>query len=74
MALKYAEVARYTRDPATPLPYLLLDDLFSELDQRRAAHLTDLLANYPTVVTTTDATQLDDRLRDQALVVDLADA
>lgn len=36
-------------------PILLLDDVFSELDGARRRALTDLMANYQTFITTTDA-------------------
>lgn len=72
LALKHAELALYRRQEGALLPYLLLDDLFSELDQRRARHLVKLLAGYPTIVTTTDATLLDTSLRDQAAILELS--
>ena len=36
-------------------PLFLLDDVFSELDGSRRRHLVDLLKNYQTIITTTDA-------------------
>ena len=71
IALKHAELALYKDRELEVPPFLLLDDLFSELDQNRSSHLTNLLHDYPTIVTTTDATLLDDRLRDEALILDL---
>ncbi len=47
--LKIIETARDTT------PFLLLDDVFSELDGRRRHALTDYLAPYQTFITTTDA-------------------
>jgi DNA replication and repair protein RecF len=71
IALKHAELELYKERELEVPPYLLLDDLFSELDQNRSSHLTSLLHAYPTIVTTTDATLLDDRLRDEATILDL---
>ena len=72
IALKHAELALYASLEHELPPYLLLDDLFSELDQRRSKQLTTLLTAYPTIVTTTDATLLDDRLRKSAEILDLS--
>jgi len=72
IALKHAEVLRYAARPLPVPPYLLLDDLFSELDRARSSQLTGLLAQFPTIVTTTDATALDARLLDSATVLDLS--
>ncbi len=71
IALKHAELSRYARRPTAVPPYLLLDDLFSELDRRRGTELAALLGDYPTIVTTTDATALDKRLLDSATILDL---
>lgn len=44
-----------TEQVAGSKPLLLLDDVFSELDGARRRHLAKRLANYQTVITTTDA-------------------
>ncbi|MEK7184473.1 MAG: DNA replication and repair protein RecF [Patescibacteria group bacterium] len=73
LALKQAELALHATTNSELPPYLLLDDLFSELDKRRSTQLTQLLAQYPTIVTTTDATSLDPSLREAATILDLTD-
>ncbi|HEX7260118.1 MAG TPA: DNA replication/repair protein RecF [Candidatus Saccharimonadia bacterium] len=54
LALKMAELA-YIQDHTGSKPLLLLDDVFSELDDSRRQHLLDTLGNYQAVVTTTNA-------------------
>jgi DNA replication and repair protein RecF len=49
LELKIVEVAR------GQTPFLLLDDVFSELDGKRRHTLTDYLTRYQTFITTTDA-------------------
>jgi DNA replication and repair protein RecF len=49
MELQLLEETRGSR------PLLLLDDVFSELDERRRSHLTQLVGIYQTFITTTDA-------------------
>lgn len=71
IALKQAELTLFGAHELEIQPFLLLDDLFSELDRNRSSQLTSLLHSYPTIVTTTDATLLDDRLRDEATILDL---
>lgn len=47
--LKYIEEIRHQK------PILLLDDVFSELDGKRRKHLTSLIQDHQTFITTTDA-------------------
>lgn len=49
LELHLIEAVRQTK------PLLLLDDVFSELDGKRRAHLTKFVENYQTFITTTDA-------------------
>lgn len=51
-------------------PILLLDDVFSELDETRRRHLLELTSNQQTVIATTDIGYVG-RLKDKARVVDL---
>jgi DNA replication and repair protein RecF len=53
LALKIAEI-HYLEEKTKQKPLLLLDDVFSELDTKRQAHLTELLEQYDAVITTTD--------------------
>lgn len=54
LALKIIEL-RIIEELRQTSPLLLLDDVFSELDGRRRHALTDYLAPYQTLITTTDA-------------------
>ncbi|HUC20133.1 MAG TPA: hypothetical protein VMR98_01400, partial [Candidatus Polarisedimenticolaceae bacterium] len=54
LALKMAELA-YIQDHTGIKPLLLLDDVFSELDDSRRRYLLDTLGSYQAVVTTTNA-------------------
>ncbi len=58
LALKIAELEFLTDEAEKPM--LLLDDLFSEFDLDRRSHLSRLIENYQTVLTTTDKSYLDD--------------
>ncbi len=50
LALKIAEI-RYIEKMSGIKPILLLDDVFSELDEERQAHLCKLVESYQTVIT-----------------------
>lgn len=52
-------------------PLLLLDDVYSEFDAERRAHLAKLIANYQTLITTTDLDHLSADLIKKAKVVEL---
>lgn len=54
LALKFAELDCLTRI-RRERPILLLDDVFSELDRGRQAHLLGQLSGYQTIATTTEA-------------------
>ncbi|HEX5797559.1 MAG TPA: DNA replication and repair protein RecF [Candidatus Saccharimonadales bacterium] len=54
LALKVIELGML-EDKTGSRPLLLLDDVFSELDNTRRKALTGFLSNYQTVITTTDA-------------------
>jgi DNA replication and repair protein RecF len=54
LALKFAELD-YIEEHSNRSPILLLDDVFSELDERRRAFLIARLDNHQAVITTTDA-------------------
>lgn len=63
LALKLAELDLVTAHDARP-PLLLLDDVFSELDPARRAHLVRRIAELPQAfVTTTTLDDLDPKLR-----------
>lgn len=52
-------------------PLLLLDDIYSEFDADRRAHLAKLIANYQTLITTTDLDHLSADLIKKAKIVEL---
>jgi DNA replication and repair protein RecF len=52
LVLKIAEL-KYIEDRTGEKPLLLLDDVFSELDEKRQEKLGDLLENYQCILTTT---------------------
>jgi DNA replication and repair protein RecF len=54
LALKLAELA-YIEQHSGTVPLLLLDDVFSELDDARRRYLLDTLGGYQSVITTTNA-------------------
>ncbi len=70
LALKMAELA-YHRQQSSEQPLLLLDDVFSELDWSRREHLSDLMTNQPTIITTTDQDILNQTLKKQAYIINL---
>jgi DNA replication and repair protein RecF len=66
LALKLAELDLVTGQDGRP-PLLLLDDVFSELDPARRAHLVRRIAELPqAIVTTTTPADLDAALREVA--------
>jgi DNA replication and repair protein RecF len=53
LVLKLAELA-YVQQQSDVSPILLLDDVFSELDEQRRAYLINTLGEYQSIITTTD--------------------
>lgn len=71
LATKVAELAFLKKEnPETP-PILLLDDIFSELDENRRLHLAKIISGQQTIITTTDFDHIEKGLRDKAKVVEL---
>ena len=70
LALKMAELA-YHEDQSQQQPLLLLDDVFSELDESRREHLSHLITNQATIITTTDQDLLNPTLKKQARIINL---
>ena len=52
-------------------PILLLDDVFSEIDEKRRGHLGELIKQYQTVITTTDLSHLSGELLKRVKIVEL---
>lgn len=69
LALKLSEVSLIADKKEEP-PILLLDDVMSELDERRRVFLSGVLQDHPQVfLTTTDPAQLAPELRDAARLI-----
>ena len=65
LAMKLAEAA-YLRDVRGEEPVLLLDDVFSELDERRRVQVLEVAAGYEQAfITTSDPGQIDRSFRDR---------
>ncbi len=67
LALKMSE-AKVLRDRTEVSPVLLLDDVFSELDDKRRRHLAESLGDQQTIVTTTDLDHIDESLAKNACI------
>lgn len=63
LALKLAEASRLKAEQNVP-PLLLLDDVFSELDHHRQAHLIETTKTLQTIITTTETHHLENKSRD----------
>ena len=61
LSMKLAEMKLLTKVLGTS-PILLLDDVFSELDQSRRKRLIDALDGFQSIITTTDKTDFDERV------------
>jgi DNA replication and repair protein RecF len=71
LALKLAEVD-YFEKTTGERPLLLLDDVFSELDEERRDLLSQMLKNQQTIVTTTDLDHVSANILKEAQVVELS--
>jgi DNA replication and repair protein RecF len=69
--LKLAEVD-YFEKTTGERPLLLLDDVFSELDEERRDLLSQMLKNQQTIVTTTDLDHVSANILKEAQVVELS--
>lgn len=72
LAFKKAE-AEYIHLKTKNLPILLLDDVFSELDEQRRALLIDFASSMQTIITTTDLDAVGDVLLEDSLVYEVSD-
>lgn len=70
LALKLAEID-FIKEKTGILPILLLDDVFSELDQKRALHLLDAVKDHQTIIATTDLRSLEN-LEEKAICITIA--
>lgn len=70
LAVKIAEL-EYLTDGAREKPILLLDDIFSEFDEERREHLSALIGEHQSVITTTDKNHLSAELIEKCLIIEL---
>jgi len=70
LALKIAEL-NYFIESGKTRPILLLDDIFSELDEQRRMHLGKIVQDCQTIITTTDLDHVEKGLREKARIVEL---
>ncbi len=71
LALKRAELQFFEAQPSDVAPILLLDDMFSELDEARVDSLANLITNRHCLITTTDATTIPESIRSKVMVTTL---
>jgi len=69
LSLKMAELSFLKENGFEPI--LLLDDIFSELDQNRRLHLAAIVKDQQTIITTTDLDHIEKGLREKAKIVEL---
>lgn len=70
LALKLSEVLFFNKITGEA-PVLLLDDVFSELDESRRDYLSQVFANQQTIVTTTDFDHVSKNILKSAKIVEL---
>ncbi|MFA6493122.1 MAG: DNA replication/repair protein RecF [Patescibacteria group bacterium] len=70
LAVKMGEL-EYLKTATEHKPILLLDDIFSELDEDRRLHLAKIIDNQQTIITTTDLDHIEKGLRNKAKIVEL---
>lgn len=71
LALKRAEIDFLQTKLKDQMPLLLLDDIFSELDIERSNLLFELMNNYPSITTCTDAAVLSDKIKKEFNIISL---
>nr|MBP3258511.1 DNA replication/repair protein RecF [Bacilli bacterium] len=73
LALKLTEIEIFTKE-SEDTPILLLDDVFSELDDYKKNNLLNLLdENIQTIITTTDLNNIDKKILDKANLIEIED-
>jgi len=70
LALKEAEL-RFVEKRIENRPVLLLDDIFSELDEENRARVFDLIGDGQTIITTTDISHVPAELQKDLTVINL---
>ena len=73
LALKLTEIEIFTKE-SDDTPILLLDDVFSELDDYKKNNLLNVLdESIQTIITTTDLKNIDKRILDKANLIEIED-
>lgn len=70
LAMKLSEIDYFKESQGKP-PILLLDDVFSELDQERRQRLTSIIKDQQTIITTTDLNDIDTKILKTAKIIQL---
>ena len=70
IALKMTE-CQFLEEKLGLQPILLLDDVFSELDQKRRNSLASLVGQQQTIITTTDISHIDQSFAEKGKVIKL---
>ena len=70
LALKEAEL-RFAEKKIENRPVLLLDDIFSELDEENRARVFDLIGAGQTIITTTDLDHVPEKLQKDLQLIQL---
>jgi len=68
--LKLCELA-FIKEETTELPVLLLDDIFSELDEKHREMVWGLVGNQQTIITTADVKQIESGWRKKSNLIEL---
>lgn len=71
LALKLTEVEFLTRKSSLDTPMFLLDDVFSELDEKRRGYLAKMLSEVQTIITACDLRTIPPLLKNKAKVFKL---
>jgi DNA replication and repair protein RecF len=78
LSLKIAEldfldriIKKAEKETVIDRPLLLLDDIFSELDHNHRRQIIQLIAEYPTIITATDAKEIKADLTKKAKIIEL---
>lgn len=71
LATKMVEIDYLTGASDGDKPIMLLDDVFSELDEERRQKLHQLISRIQTIITTTDLSHLEPSLREEAKIIKL---
>ncbi len=71
LATKIVEIDYLTIKSAGDKPVILLDDVFSELDEQRRTKLAQTISGIQSIITTTDLSHIEKEFRHQAKIIKL---